>query len=68
MTEEKEEKEKKRADHNKDDVDNEKEEEEEEENGDKYQKCLYGCLGLSFLFSSSISFCFVIFRCILASL
>ena len=67
MTEEKEEKEKKRADHNEDDVDNEKEE-EEEENGDKYQKCLNGCLGLSFLFSSSISFCFVIFRCILASL
>ena len=56
MTEEEEEK--KREDHNEDDDDNEKEEEEEEEvvGGDKYQKCLNGCLRLSFLFSSSISF------------
>ena len=57
-----EEEEKKREDHNEDDDDNEKEEEEEEVvGGDKYQKCLNGCLRLSFLFSSSISFCLVFF-------
>ena len=52
--------EKKREDHNEDDDDNE-EEEEEEVGGDKHQKCFNGCLRLSFLFSSSFSFCLVFF-------
>ena len=45
-----EEEEKKMEDQNEDDDDNEeeKEGEEEEEGGNKYQKCLNGCLGLSF--------------------
>ena len=47
-----EEEEKKREDHNEDIDGNEKEEEEEKEEemegGKKYQKCLKGCLGLSF--------------------
>ena len=60
-----EEEKKKREDHNEDDDDNE--EEEEVVGGDKYQKCLNGCLRLSFFFSS-ISFCLVFFRCVVASL
>ena len=60
-----EEEEKKREDHNEDDDDDEEEEEEEVEEevgGDKHQKCLNGCLRLSFLFSSSFSFCLVFFN------
>ena len=55
-----EEEEKEREDHNEDDDDNEEEVEEEVLGGDKYQKCLNGCLRLSFFFSS-ISFCLVFF-------
>ena len=65
VTEEEEEEEEKREDHNEDDDDNEEEEEEEEVGGDKHQKCLNGCLRLSFLFSSSFSFCLVFFNALL---